>query len=229
MKPKAWVSWSSGKDAAWALHVARASGELDVVGLLTTTNEHFDRVAMHGVRRDLLMAQAEATGLPVHVVPLPWPCSNDEYEARMRAALEVARGEGVTHVIFGDLFLEEVRRYRESRLEGTGITPVFPLWGVPTHTLARDMVSAGVRAHIVTLDPRKVPRELAGRVLDHALLDALPEGVDPCGENGETHTFVSAGPMLQRALPVRGGEVVEREGFVYADLMLDQDSQPTPS
>lgn len=218
-RPKAWVSWSSGKDAAWALHVARARGEVDVVGLMTTTNEQVDRVAMHGVRRALLLAQAEATGLPVHVVPLPWPCSNEAYEALMREALAAAREAGVTKMIFGDLFLEDVRRYREERLAGTGIEPLFPLWGEPTGALVRTMIDAGVRAYVVTLDEAKLPRSLAGRVLDHALLSELPAGVDPCGENGELHTFVSAGPMLSREIPVRVGETVVREGFVYADLL----------
>jgi uncharacterized protein (TIGR00290 family) len=218
-RPKAWVSWSSGKDAAWALHVARARGDVEIVGLLTTVSEAFDRVAMHGVRRELLLAQAAATGLPVHVVPLPWPCSNEAYEARMRDALESAREAGVARMIFGDLFLEDVRRYREEKLAGTGIEPLFPLWGEPTLALAHAMIDAGVRAHVVTLDPTKLPRELAGRVLDRALLEALPPGVDPCGENGEMHTFVSAGPMLVREIPVRAGEVLEREGFVYVDLL----------
>ena len=218
-KQKAWVSWSSGKDAAWALHVARARGDVDVVGLMTTTNEELDRVAMHGVRRALLLAQAAATGLPVHVVPLPWPCSNEAYEALMREALAAAREAGVTKMIFGDLFLEDVRRYREERLAGTGIEPLFPLWGEPTGALVRTMIDAGVRAYVVTLDEAKLPRSLAGRVLDHALLSELPAGVDPCGENGELHTFVSAGPMLSREIPVRVGETVVREGFVYADLL----------
>lgn len=218
-KPKAWVSWSSGKDAAWALHVARARGEVEVVGLLTTLNEAFDRVAMHGVRRELLRAQAAATGLPVHEVELPWPCSNEQYEERMRGGVAAARDAGVSQMIFGDLFLEDVRAYRETRLAGTGIEPTFPLWKMPTDQLAREMIDAGVRAHLVTIDPRKVPREVAGRVLDHALLAELPAGVDPCGENGEFHTLVTAGPMLSRAIPVRRGEVVERDGFVYADVL----------
>lgn len=216
---RAWVSWSSGKDSAWALEVARARGELEIVGLLTTVNEVFDRVAMHGVRRELLIAQAEASGLPVHVVPLPWPCSNEIYEERMEHALALAREAGVRRMIFGDLFLRDVRAYREARLEGTGIAPVFPLWGMPTDRLALDMIEAGVHAHIVTLDPKKVPRAFAGRLLDRALLDELPAGVDPCGENGEMHTFVSKGPMLAREIAVRTGEIVERDGFVYADLI----------
>lgn len=216
---RAWVSWSSGKDAAWALHVARAGGDLEIVGLLTTINEPADRVAMHAVRRELLIAQAEATGLPVHVVPLPWPCSNEEYERRMAGAIADARSEGVTRMIFGDLFLEDIREYREQKLAGTGIAPEFPLWRAPTGALAREMIDAGVRAHVVTLDPRKLDRRFAGRVLDRAMLAELPEGVDPCGENGELHTFVSAGPMLSRPIAVRTGEVVEREGFVYCDLV----------
>lgn len=216
---RAWVSWSSGKDAAWALHVARARREVEVVGLLTTVNEAADRVAMHGVRRELLIAQAEATGLPVHVVPLPWPCTNEAYEARMRDAVAAARDQRVTRMVFGDLFLEDIRAYREEKLAGTGIAPSFPLWHAPTDLLAREMIDAGVRAHVVTLDPRRIDRRFAGRVLDRALLEALPSDVDPCGENGELHTFVSRGPMLAREISVRVGEVVEREGFVYCDLL----------
>ena len=216
---RAWVSWSSGKDAAWALHVARARREVEVVGLLTTVNEAVDRVAMHGVRRELLLAQAEATGLPVHVVHLPFPCTNEAYEARMRDAIAAARAQGVTQMIFGDLFLEDIRAYREEKLAGTGIAPSFPLWHAPTGALAREMIDAGVRAHVVTLDPRRLDRRFAGRVLDRALLDELPPDVDPCGENGELHTFVSRGPMLTREIPVQVGEIVERDGFVYCDLL----------
>lgn len=217
-RPRAWLSWSSGKDAAWSLHVARQRGEVEIVGLLTTLNEHFDRVAMHGVRRELLEAQARATGLPLHVVPLPWPCTNEDYEARMARACEVARDAGVTRMVFGDLFLPDVRQYREAKLAGTGIEPVFPLWGIPTDALAREMIEGGLGAHIATLDPRLVPRELAGARWDRSL-DALPAGVDPCGERGELHTLVVEGPMLSAPIDVRVGEIVERDGFVYADLI----------
>ncbi len=218
-RPKGLLSWSSGKDSAWTLHVLRREAKLDIVGLVTTLNEAHDRVAMHAVRRKLLQAQAEAAGLPLWVIPIPDNCSNEQYEAAMRAVVERATGDGVTHMAFGDLYLEDIRRYREERLAGTGIEPVFPLWQLPTDALAREMIDAGVVAHLTCVDPRKVPKELAGRRFDHALLRELPEGVDPCGENGEFHSFVSAGPMLSRPIDVRVGEVVERGGFVFADVL----------
>lgn len=218
MKQRAWVSWSSGKDAAWALHVARASAELEIVGLLTTTNEAFSRVAMHGVRESVLRAQADALALPVHVVPLPWPCSNEDYEARMRVACEAARAADVSAIVFGDLFLEDVRAYRESRLAGTGLTPIFPLWGRDTHALSREMVRSGLRAILSTVDPKVLDPSFAGRTYDEALLDTLPEEVDPCFERGEAHTCVVAGPMFRAPLAVAAGEVVERDGFVFADI-----------
>lgn len=220
MKPRAWVSWSSGKDSAWALHVARQSAELDIVGLLTTTNAAFSRVAMHGVREDVLRAQADAIGLPVHIVPLPWPCPNEAYEALMAEACRTAVAHGITHLVFGDLFLEDVRRYREEKLAGTGLTPVFPLFGSDTRALAHEMVAAGLRAVVTTLDPRVLDRRFAGRTFDEALLAELPADVDPCFERGEAHTCVIAGPMLSAPLDVAVGEIVERDGFVFADLAL---------
>ncbi len=216
---KALLSWSSGKDSAWTLHVLRQRAELDVVALLTTVNEAFDRVAMHAVRSELLRAQAAAAGVELWPVPIPWPCSNAEYEAAMGAALSRARQAGITHVAFGDLFLEDIRRYREEKLSGTGLSPVFPLWGLPTGALARDMVSGGLRARITCVDPRKLAPAFAGREFDAALLAELPPSVDPCGELGEFHTFAYDGPMFRRGVAVRGGEVVERDGFVFADLM----------
>jgi uncharacterized protein (TIGR00290 family) len=219
-RPKALLSWSSGKDSAWTLQVLREQNELDVVGLVTTVNEVFDRVAMHAVRRELLEAQASAAGLPLWAVPIPSPCTNAEYEARMRTLVERARAEGIEAMAFGDLFLEDIRRYRETQLAGTGLRPVFPLWQRPTRALAHEMLAAGVRAHVTAVDPKQVPKELCGRVWDAELLGALPEGADPCGENGEFHTFVSAGPMLKSPITVRPGEVVERDGFVFADLSL---------
>lgn len=213
------MSWSSGKDSAFALHEVLRAGELEVVGLLTTVSQTYARVAMHGVRRALLEAQARALGLPLQVVELPAPCTNAEYEARMGAWVESARAQGITRVVFGDLFLEDIRAYRERQLEGTGLEPVFPLWQRPTPALAEAMLDAGIEATITCLDPRVLDRSFAGRRWDRALLAALPEGVDPCGENGEFHTFVHASPDFAAPLAVREGEVVEREGFVFADLL----------
>ena len=217
---KVWLSWSSGKDSAWALHVLRQQKHVEVVALLTTVNEHFDRVAMHSTRRDLVEAQARAAGLPLVRVPLPWPCSNEQYEAAMGKACAKAVAEGVEAVAFGDLFLEDVRQYRVEKLAGTGLEPLFPLWGLDTRALAREMIAAGVKTRLVCVDPRKMPREFAGRDLDEAMLRELPEGVDPCGENGEFHSFVYGGPMLGEEIPVESGEVVERDGFVFADVKL---------
>jgi uncharacterized protein (TIGR00290 family) len=213
------LSWSSGKDSAWALHVLRQAG-VAVGGLLTSLNETAGRVSMHGVRDEILRAQAGAAGLPLFTIPLPWPCSNAIYEARLRDAVTRAVAAGFTHAAFGDLFLEDVRKYREDRLAGTGLTPLFPLWGRPTPQLARDMIAGGLRARLATIDPRVMPRELAGAEFDDALLARLPAAVDPCGENGEFHTCVTAGPMFTTPLDVRAGTTVEREGFVYRDLIL---------
>jgi uncharacterized protein (TIGR00290 family) len=217
--PKAVVAWSSGKDSAWALHEVRRAGALEVVGLLTTVTSEFGRVSMHAVREALLDRQAAAVGLPCRKVRIPWPCPNEAYEAEMARALAEARDAGVTRVVFGDLFLEDVRAYRESRLAGTGIDPVFPLWGRDTARLAREMLDGGLRATLTCVDPRALPEAFAGRAFDAALLDALPAGVDPCGERGEFHTCVTAGPMLSAPIATRPGEVVTREGFVFADLL----------
>jgi uncharacterized protein (TIGR00290 family) len=217
---KAWLSWSSGKDAAWALHEIRRSGEYEIAGAMTTVTENFGRVSMHGVREEILNAQCAAAGLPQKIVRIPFPCPNETYEARMRAALEEAKREGVTHIIFGDLFLEDIRRYREEKMAGSGITPVFPLWGRPTDRLARDMIAGGLEARLVSIDPKTMPKDFAGRAFDRALLDELPAGVDPCGERGEFHTCVLAGPMFSRRIEVKTGEAAERDGFVFADLTL---------
>jgi uncharacterized protein (TIGR00290 family) len=220
MKKKALVSWSSGKDSAWTLHVLQQSAEYEIVGLLTTMNAEFDRVAMHGTRHELVEAQAKTAGLPLRKVPLPWPCSNEQYEAAMRKACAEAVADGVEIMAFGDLFLEDVRRYREEKLAGSGLTPVFPLWGLPTGALVREMLRGGLRARIVCLDPRKLPRQYAGRDLDEGMLDAMPADVDRCAERGEFHTAAYAGPMFRRAIPVKNGEVVERDGFVFADVSV---------
>jgi uncharacterized protein (TIGR00290 family) len=220
MAEKAMLSWSSGKDSAWCLQVLREQQELEVVGLLTTVNQQFDRVAMHAVRSELLRAQAEAVGLPVLEVPIPWPCTNEQYEAAMTAALQQVKARGASVMAFGDLFLEDVRAYREQKLSGSGVRPVFPLWGSPTDELAQTMVESGLQARLTCVDPRAVPRELVGRAFDAALLRDLPAGVDPCGERGEFHTFAHAGPMFRRPVAIEPGEIVERDGFVFADLLL---------
>lgn len=220
-KPKAFLSWSSGKDSAWALHVLRQQGQVEVVALLSTINQAFDRVAMHAVRTEVLRAQARSVGLPLWEVAIPWPCSNEGYEAAMTEALQRARQAGVTVAAFGDLFLEDVRRYREERMQGSGITPLFPIWGIPTDELARQMVLAGLRARLTCVDPTKLPRHFAGRDFDAAFLAELPAGVDPCGERGEFHSLAYAGPMFEKALPIRTGPIVERDGFVFADVSLE--------
>jgi uncharacterized protein (TIGR00290 family) len=218
------LSWSSGKDSAWALHVLRGQG-VEVVGLVSTFNEAFDRVAMHGVRRALVEAQAAATGLPLWPVPLPWPCTNEEYEKRMRAVLARARESGITQMAFGDLFLADVRAYRERLLEGTGITPLFPLWGTPADTpgLARQMLAGGLQAVVVCVDPGQLGESFVGRAFDEALLAELPPQADPCAERGEFHTFCWAGPMFAKAIEVRPGEIVHRDGFCFIDLLAGDD------
>jgi uncharacterized protein (TIGR00290 family) len=218
-KAKAWISWSSGKDSAWALHTVLQEGQFDVAALLTTVNTTHGRVAMHAVREGLLGQQADALGLPLVKIPLPWPCSNDVYEQAMLQAIERARAEGVTHLIFGDLFLEDVRRYREEKLQGTGITPVFPLWGRDTAKLAREMVAGGVEAWLTCVNPQKLDGSFAGRIFNGALIDELPQGVDPCGENGEFHTFAVNAPGFRTRISVAPGDIVARDGFVFADLV----------
>lgn len=213
------LSWSSGKDSAWTLHRLRQARGLEIGALLTTVNEAARRVAMHAVRAELVRAQAAAAGLPLWEVPLPSPCSNAEYEARMAAAVRRAADEGFTHVAFGDLFLEDVRRYREERLDGTGLTPIFPLWGLETAALAREMIASGVRAILTCVDPRQLDPSFAGRDFDLALLSELPAGVDPCGERGEFHSFVWDGPMFREPVRVGRGVTVERDGFVFTDLV----------
>ena len=218
-RPKALIAWSSGKDSAWALHEARRAGGFDIVGALTTVTDRFARVSMHGVREELLVAQLEAAGLPAIVVRIPYPCPNVIYEREMAAAMAAAKARGVTHMIFGDLFLEDVRAYRISKLAGTGIEPVFPLWLKPTGQLARDMIAGGLETYLSTVDLKKLPASFAGRRFDSALLADFPAGIDPCGENGEFHSCVVAGPMLSRQIAVRVGETVERDGFAFADLL----------
>jgi uncharacterized protein (TIGR00290 family) len=213
------MSWSSGKDSALALHRARGVLGLDVSRLLVSINAEADRVSMHAVRSALLALQAHRLGLALHRVSLPWPCPNDVYEAAMRDAVQVARDDGTSEMVFGDLFLDDVRAYREANFAGTGITPVFPLWGEPTDRLAREMIDIGVRAVLTCVDPAVLPADFAGRPFDAELLDDLPDGVDPCGERGEFHTFVWDGPGFSSPIPIERGEVVERDGFVFCDVL----------
>ena len=216
---RALLSWSSGKDSAWSLQLLRQNPAIEVAGLLTTINEAFDRVAMHAVRRVLLERQCEAAGLPLWAVPIPWPCSNQEYEARMAEVCRRAVSESIDTIAFGDLYLAEIRAYREKQLAGTGLEPMFPVWNIPTDALARDMVRSGLHAKLTCIDPKILPASFAGRDFDDQLLADLPSGVDPCGENGEFHTFAYEGPMFQWPVPVTVCDVVERDGFVFADLM----------
>lgn len=212
------LSWSSGKDSAWALHLLRQQSGIELVGLVTTLNTEFQRVAMHGTRRSILEAQAESAGLPLWIVPLPWPCSNEIYEQKMTEVYERAIAEHVDAVAFGDLFLADIRSYRENQLKPTGLEPLFPLWEMPTAELARQMIAGGLRAKLACVDSAQLPQTFAGRDFDAALLRDLPPGVDPCGERGEFHTCVYAGPMFKTPVSLQAGEVVNRDGFVYADF-----------
>jgi uncharacterized protein (TIGR00290 family) len=220
MRKKTWLSWSSGKDSAWALHVLRESGEHEVAGLFTTVNAAFGRVAMHAVRVELLRRQAQAVGLPLHLIEIPYPCSDEQYSAAMADFVARAGADGVRCMAFGDLYLQDVRRYREERMRGTGIEAVFPLWQKPTRELLQEMLAAGLRACLTCVDPRVLPAEFAGRELTPQMLESLPAGIDPCGENGEFHTFVFDGPMFAHPLDIEMGEVVARDGFVFADCRL---------
>jgi uncharacterized protein (TIGR00290 family) len=221
-RTKILLSWSSGKDSAWALHLLRQQAKYEIAGLLTTLNSAFDRVAMHSTRRALVEMQAQAAGVPLLTVPLPWPCSNQEYESIMKDVCAHAVNQGIAGIAFGDLFLADIRAYRERQLQGTGLEPIFPLWQLSTPQLAREMIAGGLRAKLVCVDPRKLAPEFAGREFDQQLLADLPSGVDPCGENGEFHSFVYAGPMFDRRIPVASGERVERDGFWFCDVVPSQ-------
>jgi len=213
------LSWSSGKDSAWALYLLRRDPAVEVAGLLTTINAEFDRVAMHGTRRSVLEAQAAAAGLPLWVVPLPWPCSNEVYEQRMAEACKRAIDEGVDAIAFGDLFLEDIRAYRERQLAPTGLEPLFPLWQIPTDELARTMIAGGLRARLTCVDTKQLPGSFAGREFDEALLRDLPAETDPCGERGEFHTCVYSGPIFSGQIDLEAVEIVDRDGFVFADFV----------
>ncbi|HET9832970.1 MAG TPA: hypothetical protein VFP91_14710 [Vicinamibacterales bacterium] len=220
------VSWSSGKDSAWMVHVLRQQPDIQLVGILTTVNEKYSRVAMHAVREALLEAQADALGLPLWKVPIPSPCPNEVYERAMAAAVSRAVTDGITHMAFGDLFLADIRRYREEKLAGTGLTPIFPLFGADTAQLAREMIAGGLKARLTCVNPKVLDARFAGREFDASLLEELPPSIDPCGERGEFHSFAYAGPMFARPIPIVSGEVVERDGFVFADVLPVSQSMP---
>ena len=224
--PKRLLSWSGGKDSAWALTVLRQQQQYEVVALVTTINEHFHRVAIHGYREELLDRQAEATGLPLWKVDLPFPCTNLDYESRMATVLQRAVSEGLHGIAFGDLFLEDIRAYRLQQLAATGLAAIFPIWGIPTDQLAQTMLAGGLRAHLTCVDSRVLDSSFAGRRFDAALLQDLPASVDPCGERGEFHTFASAGPMFSRSIAVTPAQVIERDGFIYAELLPAPHTNP---
>ena len=213
------LSWSSGKDSAWTLYQLQQDPDYEVVGLVTTVNEKYQRVAMHGVRQRILQQQADAAGLPLHTLNIPSPCTNKEYEAVMQAFIQVMQKNAIHHMAFGDLYLEDIRQYREKQLEGTGITAVFPLWLKPTRALAEEMIMGGLQATITCIDPQKLSASFAGRDFNFDFINDLPENVDPCGENGEFHSCVHNGPMFTQPIQVSNGEIVERDNFVFADLI----------
>ena len=219
MRQRVLLSWSSGKDSAWALHVLRQNPQVEVAGLFCTVSREFNRVAMHAVRVELLQRQAESAGLPLHIIHIPHPCSNDEYDGAMTSFIGETEEEDIDCFAFGDLFLEGVRKYREERLSGTGIAPIFPIWGIPTEELARKMVAGGLKAVITCIDPKRLPKEFAGREYDGSFLEDIPEDVDPCGEYGEFHSFAFDGPMFHRSIAISVGETVQRDGFVFTDLL----------
>jgi uncharacterized protein (TIGR00290 family) len=219
MKKKIILSWSSGKDSAWALHVLRQQAQYEIAGLMTTFNAAFDRVAMHSTRRALVEMQAKAAGLPLMAAPIPWPCSNADYESAMKRVCDQALGQGITAIAFGDLFLTDVRAYRERQLKDTGLEPLFPIWEIPTQALAQEMISAGLRAKLVCVDPKQISSSFVGRDFDQSFLHDLPTGADSCGENGEFHSFVYAGPMFSHEIAIVTGEKVERDGFWFCDVL----------
>jgi uncharacterized protein (TIGR00290 family) len=219
MKRKTLLSWSSGKDSAWALHVLQREPHIDVAGLFCTVNKEFNRVAMHAVRVELLQQQAKSVSLPLYLIQIPYPCSNDEYADAMTSFIDEAEKENIECFAFGDLFLEDVRRYREDRLKETGITPIFPIWGIPTKELSREMIASGLKAVITCVDPRCIARELSGREYNESFLNDIPAGVDPCGEYGEFHSFAFDGPMFQNPIEIRLGETVHRDGLVFTDIL----------
>ncbi len=219
MNKKTLMSWSSGKDSAWALYKLQQNPEIELLGLFCTVNKEFDRVAMHGVRAELLKKQAKSVGLPLEIIEIPYPCSNAEYEKIMGQFVERAKSDNIDYFAFGDLFLEDVRNYREEKLKGSGIKPIFPIWGMPTDKLSREMISSGLRTVITCVNPKQIPEEFVAREFDESFLDSLPKTTDPCGENGEFHSFVFDGPMFKEQIEIFIGDIVHRDGFVFADVL----------
>ncbi len=221
MKRKTLMSWSTGKDSAWALYQLQQDPETELAGLFCTVNQQFNRVAMHGVRDELLQMQAQLLGLPLQIIEIPYPCSNAEYESKIAQFVAKAKAQGVLYFAFGDLFLQDIRQYREDKLSGTGIKPVFPLWGRPTDTLSKEIINGGLQAVITCVDPKQIAKEFVGKQYDLNFLQTLPSDVDPCGENGEFHSFVFNGPMFKRKIGINVGESILRDGFVFVDLEPD--------
>jgi len=219
MKRKTLMSWSSGKDSAWALYQLQMNPEIALAGLFCTVNKEFGRVAMHGVRVELLRKQAESIGLPLEIIEIPYPCSNAEYENIMGQFVERAKNDNIEYFAFGDLFLEDVRNYREEKLRGSGIKPIFPIWGIPTDKLSREMINGGLKTVITCINPKQIPKEFVGKEFDEDFLDSLPKTVDPCGENGEFHSFVFDGPMFKEKIEIVVGDIVHRDDFVFADVL----------
>ena len=222
MKKRTLLSWSSGKDIAWALYVLRQQSEIDIVGLFTTVNQEFKRVAMHAVRNELVQQQAESVGLPIQLIPIPYPCTNAKYDTIMAAFIAQVKKQGIDCIAFGDLYLEDIRKYREKNLEGTGITPIFPLWGKDTEMLSKEMVKHGLRAIVTCIDPKIMPSALAGKEYNALFLELVPASVDPCGENGEFHSFAFDGPMFKSAINIEVGETVSRDGLLFTDVLPGQ-------
>ncbi len=222
MKKKTLLSWSSGKDSAWMLHLLKQDPDIEIAGLFSTINNEFNRIAMHSTRAELAEQQAECAGLPIKFIPLPYPCTNVQYEAIMNEFIKEVKREEIEYFAFGDLYLESVRNYREKNLAGTGITPLFPLWKKDTKKLSSEMIDAGLKAIVTCIDPKCLPKEFAGRNYDKDFLQQIPAGVDPCGENGEFHSFVFAGPMFHKKIDIRVGETVTRDGFVFTDIIQDE-------
>ena len=227
-KKRTLLSWSSGKDSAWSLYQLQQTKDIEVIGLVTTVNQAFDRVAMHAVRRQLLQQQAVVAGLPLYIIEIPYPCSNEDYASRMNQFINQAVAMETDCFAFGDLFLEDVRQYREGNLSTTGIKPLFPLWGIPTPKLAQDMIAAGIKAKLTCIDPNKLNDQLAGHEYNQTLLDLLPPTADPCGENGEFHTFVYDGPMFHQPIRIQTGTIKHRDGYIFTDL-LPMDATPYPT
>jgi uncharacterized protein (TIGR00290 family) len=219
MKKKTLISWSTGKDSAWALHVLRQNSEIEIVGLFCTVNKVFDRVAVHGVRIDLLRQQAQSINLPLHIVYIPYPCSNEEYENAMKAFISKTEEMGIEYFAFGDLFLENVRSYREKLLHGTGIKPLFPIWGTSTDSLSRQMISSGLKAVITCVGQKHLTSEFVGREYNESFINEIPKHIDPCGENGEFHSFAYDGPTFRYPIEIALGEIVFKEDACFIDLL----------